>query len=158
MVSLFPVPWSRPAARSHSHVGMQLRVRVRVAACVAASPRRRLGLLRRLRHARFFFLVAPLLCSSLVAWTWLAAYWDELYRNGPGEPLMEGGPAAEPSQGPPALRGALLWLPVRSWAQAAACSRPQPPTAAHSTLSRLPASPRRPEAFACAFACACACA
>ena len=127
---------------------MQLRVRVRVAACVAASPRRRLGLLRRLRHARFFFLVAPLLCSSLVAWTWLAAYWDELYRNGPGEPLMEGGPAAEPSQGPPALRGALLWLPVRSWAQAAACSRPQPPTAAHSrpqhplTAARLAAPSR----------------
>ena len=67
----------------------------------------------RLRHLRFFFLVAPLICSSVVAWSWLAAYWEDLYHNGPGEPLLEGGSGADQSQsqGPPLLRGALLWLP-----------------------------------------------
>ena len=41
-----------------------------------------------LRHARFFFLVAPLIGSSLLAWTWLGNYWEDYYRNGPGDPLM----------------------------------------------------------------------
>ena len=70
-----------------------------------------------LRHVRFLFLVAPLVCSSVVAWTWLVAYWDDLYRNGPGEPLTEAGPQPDQLQGPSAyaLRGALLWLPVRAY-------------------------------------------
>jgi len=42
-----------------------------------------------MRHARFFFLVAPLAGSLLVAFSWLVSYWDDLYKNGPGEMLME---------------------------------------------------------------------
>ena len=30
-----------------------------------------------LRHARFFFLAAPLIVSSALTWTWLVAYWEE---------------------------------------------------------------------------------
>jgi len=50
-----------------------------------------------LRHARFFFLAAPLIVSSALTWTWLVAYWEDLYHSGPGEPLMEGSvPLASP--------------------------------------------------------------
>ena len=42
-----------------------------------------------LRHARFFVLVAPLICSCALAWGWLAQYWNDLYHNGPGELLTE---------------------------------------------------------------------
>lgn len=69
-----------------------------------------------LRHARFFFLIAPLVGSSLIAWSWLGMYWRDLHRNGPGEPLMEGAAADSTSPAPPgeALRALLLWLPVRA--------------------------------------------
>ena len=67
-----------------------------------------------LRHMRFFFLIAPLLGSSCVAWTWLYSYWTDIYQNGWGPPLMEG-TAELPSElahSSPWMKAALMWLPV----------------------------------------------
>lgn len=69
-----------------------------------------------LRHLRFFFLVAPLMGTSCMAWVWLYDYWTDLYQNGSGPPLMDG-PLEIPSElshGPPWIKGALMWLPVRT--------------------------------------------
>ena len=48
-----------------------------------------------LRHGRFLLLVAPLVGASLISWSWLLAYWHDLYVHGPGEPLMEGEPLGD---------------------------------------------------------------
>jgi len=70
-----------------------------------------------LRHARFFFLVAPLVASWVLAFSWLGSYWEDLYRNGPGEPLMEASAATDYESGPQVMpfKTFLLWLPA-TWA------------------------------------------
>lgn len=63
-----------------------------------------------LRHFRFFFLVVPLLGSTILGWVWLTRYWDDVYRNGFGPMLREAG--ADPTDdeyGPP--RHAFSWVP-----------------------------------------------
>ena len=65
-----------------------------------------------LRHVRFLLLVGPLVCSALLAWSWLLAYWEDLYLNGPGEMLMDG--SETPGGGPPMLRGAMRWVPANA--------------------------------------------
>ncbi|KAL3930751.1 MAG: hypothetical protein SGPRY_001406 [Prymnesium sp.] len=59
-----------------------------------------------LRHCRFFLLILPLLVTSTLSWCWLYAYWDDLYRNGSGPPLLAGDrPVA------PVTDAAFTWLP-----------------------------------------------
>ena len=140
VVSLFPVPWSRPAARSHSHVCMQLRVRV--AACVAASPpwppaqaaARALllpGGAAPLLLARRLDLARRLLGRTLPQRPWRAPHGGRTRgRAVPGAAGLERGAAVAP--------GALM----------GPSSRMQPPTAAHSrpqhplTAARLAAPSR----------------
>lgn len=100
-----------------------------------------------LRHARFFFLIAPLVGSSLIAWSWLGMYWRDLHRNGPGEPLMEGAAADSTSPAPPgeALRALLLWLPgflrrVFETQLSEEYFAASPPEGTHSSSPRIPAS------------------
>ena len=64
-----------------------------------------------LRHARFFFLVAPLAGSSLLAWSWLASYWEDLYYHGPGPPLVDTPTGFNMAEGISLHRSAVRWLP-----------------------------------------------
>ena len=65
-----------------------------------------------LRHARFFFLVMPLIGSSALAWCWLVEYWQDLYIHGPGKPLMEGHAPPSGPLGGAGLTNAARWLPA----------------------------------------------
>mmetsp|Transcript_19463 Transcript_19463/g.32496 ORF Transcript_19463/g.32496 Transcript_19463/m.32496 type:complete len:242 (+) Transcript_19463:213-938(+) len=56
--------------------------------------------------------MVPLFASTLLTWTWLVNYWDDLAQQGPGPPLVIEGLPSTLTHGPPLLRGALTWLPA----------------------------------------------